>query len=899
MNDMKKKNIAKIIVLLLSFLVPAGLSDWIYLNETSNFIAKNEDLCTINIYTRLQSNKMIESAPVESERVEDTSTGRFEDSTLTETSYNLWGNSYSKGDFVGSWEIVDNKVSVSEDHLSETTIIIYRQKQVVDYERTGFPKYTFKYTVAWFTWTKTVVKTREKPIDSQSDVVLKVARNSFIKPFDLPVDNYEKYSYFSDASYSELFDFNKPINANTSIYLKYCEGNSSLTDFIAQKTSGEYAIYDSGKGGSGSGYDVFSDFVYENAGNFDYLNSCSIVNGVTINFVYLDNRLYPSPNTGAIADGNDAKEHRDANANVALDYYNNQYIGNNNCSLMIRLNGDLTVKGTLNIGAKVGSVAADKTYSQIIGNYTQLDLNGHNLIVDGGTLNCYGSIVDRIGGGKVLLKSSGTLVGLLNVTDGRGGNQTTYGYGKGQSPFDEYRFTYIEAPIEAMHGTTLKGYLKLDLGELGLSNIYANIVGPSGSSVFSWGEKKAEDDSIKIIPYINANLYPSQVTGQGANQIYLKMYYYRYKYTFNANIVLNSKIPLSATINKYITKDVDIDWARIGVPIPPFFDLLLKSTYSLILKAKLLLLPGSSFVSESNSTLTFDPGEVVKYEDVSINAANIVDVNITGETTRNRGGLMAYDRSFYTYNASTHVPQNKGVYALYNYWKYTKPSNHMVLGNVEIRDIPDSYKYLISGPISFSKESIQSILGSSDVQTYDIKGEQNGSLWFSLSYLTYKSSVNLITSFNALPLISNGFAYIKDASLKLKGTFDSTTRLFKTDNNKKYFLYTKNDFLQGGSAPENQNALTDYDVTPTLVDGEINNQIIKASNAYYVNYKGVFVPVLDSLVSGTTYTSLTANIRKFCSNNNTALYSNSTKYDKAKLKFDTSTKMWVFDGFAS
>lgn len=888
MNDMKKKNIAKIIVLLLSFLVPAGLSDWIYLNETSTIEAGNEDKCTVSVHQRLQKQDVVtdnssNKKTVKEEKVEDSGTA-FKHKEV--------------GDVIKEASDVKTVVGEIVDGAQETTVTF--QKTIVTKVDANFLQTKFTYTYSTYEWT--VVTKRYLPVDTSS-FSLKVQRGHIISPFDLILSESMQYEYYSDSSYSTLFDFSKPITGDVNIYLLYRDGVSSLTTYINEKTSGTYSVYDGNRGGSSGSYNVFDDFAYETNGKFDYLGAATISSGVTINFVYLDNRLYPSPNTGAIADG-DATDHRDTKANVALDYYNNQYIGNNNCSLMIRLNGDLTVKGTLNIGAKVGSVAADKTYSQIIGNYTQLDLNGHNLIVDGGTLNCYGSIVDRIGGGKVLVKNSGTLMGLLNVTDGRGGNQTTYGYGKGQSPFDEYRFTYIEAPIEAMHGTTLKGYLKLDLGSLGLSNIYANIVGPSGSSVFSWGTKRMEDDRIEIVPYINTNLYPTDVSKQEKNKIYLNMYYYRYKYVFNANVVLNSKIPLKARINfKDLKKeDVDIDWARIGVPIPPFFDLLLKSTYSLTLKAKLLLLPGSSFVSESNSTLTFDPGEVMTYPDVSISVKILVykvEVYIKGETTRNRGGLMAYDRSFYTYNASTHVPQNKGVYALYNYWKYTKPSNHMVLGNVEIRDIPDSYKYLISGPISFSKESIQSILGSSDVQTYDIKGEQNGSLWFSPDYPTYESSVNLITSFNALPLISNGFAYIKDASLNLKGTFDSTTRLFKTDNDKKYFLYTKNDFLQGGSAPENQNALTDYDVTPTLVDGEINNQIIKASNAYYVNYKGVFVPVLDSLTSGTTYANLNANIRKFCSNNNTALYSNSTKYDKAKLKFDTSTKMWVFDGFAS
>ena len=411
--------------------------------------------------------------------------------------------------------------------------------------------WTYTYTVAWYTWTSTVIKTREAPVDSISIHSLKVNRGDVISPCDLAIDNYKQYSYYSDSKFTTLFDFSKPVTRNMDIYIKYYEGDSVLTQFINSQVKGTHSIYDSSRGGSKGQYDVSSDFTYETGVGCDYLNATTVASGVTINFTYLDNQLYPTPNTDAIADGDDAKQnHRDAQSNVALDYYDNQYIGNNNCSVMIRLNGDLTVKGTLNIGAKVGGVNSDTHFSEIIGAYSQLDLNGHDLIIDGGTVNCYGSILDRTGGGRVLVKNSGTIMGLMTVTDAKGGNQITYGYGKGQSPFDEYRLAYIEAPIVAYYGTTIKAYLKLDIGSLGISNIYANIIGPVGSSVFSWGTKKSDDDCLEIIPYINKNLYPSNVANPTYKSVYTKMYYYRYRYNFRANVNLNSKIPLKATINK-------------------------------------------------------------------------------------------------------------------------------------------------------------------------------------------------------------------------------------------------------------------------------------------------------------------------------------------------------------
>ena len=730
-----------------------------------------------------------------------------------------------------------------------------------------------------------------------------MAKGNTISPIDLNIPGFINYGCYADQNFKTLFDFSKPINSSTDIYLKYYQRNSSFTQFINEKTSGTYSIFDSVRGGLNGQFDVSLDFAYDSNAKFDSLNQATISSGVTINFTYLDNQLFPSPNTGAISDGDDAdNNHRDSRSNIALDYYDGKYIGNNKCSVMIRLNGDLTVKGTLNIGAKVGGVNSNTDFSEIIGEYAQLDLNGHNLIIDGGTVNCYGSILDRLGGGKVIVKNGGTIQGLMTVTDAKGGNQITYGYGKGQSPFDEYRLAYIEAPIVAYHGTTIKAYLKLDIGSLGISNIYANIIGPVGFSVFSWGDKKTEDDCLEIVPYINKNLYPSSVSNPTYKSIYTKMYYYRYRYNFKANVILNSQIPLNARINvKNIEKrDIAIDWARIGVPIPSFFDLQLFGNYSLTLKAKLLLLPGSSFVTMKNSNLIFNPGEEVNYEDLSIYVNLLilkVDVYIKGEKIRNRGSLMAYDRSFYSYDYDNLNHHGHGLNAESAYWKFTKSSNHMIMGNVTIENMPDnSYKYLISGPISISKQAINKLVTSSYVQTYDVKGSQAGSWWFSSSHSTYVSSVNMITSFNALPLISNGKAYIKDNNLNIKGVFDDDTHLL-TAGDQTYFLWTPNDYLIGGSDPENQNALTDYTVIPTLVNSVIANQIIKTNDKCYIFYKGVFVPVLDSIASGTTYTSVNASVRKFCSNNNSPLVAASPDYDSVAMNYDSTNKRWAFTNF--
>lgn len=892
---MKRKpySILKIIVFVFLFMIPVCFSDWIYLSDPSSIAAANTDEVTVTIHTRQYVDDV----------VTDNYANKKEVSTRTEkeTTY----RPKKENSIITAAHDVSTQTSELVNGVQ--TIIVTRQEEIltkVDQGSWTASGYKYTYTISLYEWTVETKKTN--PID-KSTYSVKMAKGNTISPIELNIPGFMNYGYYADQSFKTLFDFSKPINSNIDIYLKYYQRNSLLTQFINEKTSGTYSIYDSSRGGSKGQFDVSSDFTYDSNAGFDFLNQAMIVSGVTINFTYLDNQLCPSPNEGAIADGDDANNnHRDSKSNIALDYYDNQYIGNNNCSVMIRLNGDLTVKGILNIGAKVGGVNSNTHFSEIIGQYGQLDLSGHNLIIDGGTVNCYGSILDRLGGGKVIVKNGGTIQGLMTVTDAKGGNQITYGYGKGQSPFDEYRLAYIEAPIVAYHGTTIKAYLKLDIGSLGISNIYANIIGPVGSSVFSWGDKKTEDDCLEIVPYINKNLYPSSVSNPTYKSIYTKMYYYRYRYNFKANVILNSKIPLNAEIKadvkvKVITKQFTIDWARIGVPIPSFFDIKLFDDYSLRLKAKLLLLPGSSIVTDKRSSLIFDAGEEISYGDLTIKESFLgvilVEVYIKGEKTRNRGSLMAYDRSFHSYNYDQFNRHGYGLNVEANYWKFTKSSNHMIMGNVTIENMPDnSYKYLISGPISMSKQAINKLVTSSYVQTYDVKGTQSGSMWFSGSHRTYEASANMITSFNALPLISNGKAYIKDNNLNIKGVFDDNTHLF-TAGDQTYFLWTPNDYLIGGSNPENQNALTDYTVTPTFVNSVIANQIIKANDKYYIFYKGIFVPVLDNIASGMTYTSVNASLRKFCSNNNSPLVADSPKYDSVAMNYDSTNKRWAFTNF--
>lgn len=895
-------------ILLLCLTINLGFSSWTYMNEISNINTVNDDECTITIHTRCYSNN-VNITVTDNYKSAVTEGSSFAEPSLSNTTY----SPYKEGYVVpNSKTTVGSNTVISDDKTVETITTTYKEKRVKNANKGSWTLSGNKYTydVIYWVWTVVTTKTKEAPIDDVSSKVIKVQRGQIIKPFELNIDNYCNYGFYKDSNYSSLFDFSKPITSDCDIYLKYVEGSSQLTDIINGLSSGSYIIYDSNRGSSSSNsnsFNLFDDNTYVSSSRFAYLDEATLSSGTTLQLVYNDSKVAQSPLTGAILD-DDAADHRDNNAKIALDYYGTSYVGDSYCETKIVLNGNFTVKGTLEIGAKVGSVNSNSRMSFIIGKYAQIDLAGYDLIVDAGTVNCYGSIIDSVGGGRIIVKNGGTIMGMLVITDPKGGNQMAYGYGSGQAPFDEYKLAYIEAPIYAYNGTTIKGYAKMDLGSLGLSNCYLNIIGPSNTpSIFSWSSSNSENNFVCLKPYIVKSLFPTNdVSLQKSNDLYLNMFYQRYSFIINANITLNSRMPLNASIKvkkSIVTKEesVDLDLARIGVPLSPFFDILLVENYELVLKSKLILYPGSSFRTEPNSNLILDPGEIVTYSAVSLNVI-IVDVYIPGETKRNMGGLMAYENNLGYYNGYSPNSMGCGVNALSGFWKYTNASNHQILGNLTIRDVSDSYKYYLSGPISFNSKALSTIKNSNYVRTYDLKGEQYGSIWFNSSHFTYESSFNLISMFNCLPLISSGKAILKDSNINLEGTFNYKTGLFTGGlHNQQYALLVPNDFLSGGSDPSNQKSNVDLSITPTAVTTYLNNSIICINNSFYVYFSGIFVPAisdsngnqLDS-TGNIVYTSLNANIRKFCSNNNSPINAKTKNYDNVVLTYNASTQLWKY-----
>lgn len=906
------KSFRKVIICLLLVLgIGVSSASWLFseINQTTNIVKYNEnDLCTVSIHTRTQSSVVNTSTTYDPGPSADNWTVVQQ---YPEEIQNDSGNSFTHGQKQEVGKVVTDPHQVSNESvtLEDGTIqntVVYERETVYEIGETYL--YTEKLVIKYYKWwhkkqlerrTEVITISREAPVDSTSDKTIKVKSGSVISPFDLEIANYTQYGFYTDQTYTKFFDFSTPITTDTSIYLKYVQTATDLADRINGLSNSTLNVYDTFRGGSEGNYNAFDDPGYDDVTKTVFLEQSTVNSGSTVNFTYENNLIYLTPITGAV-DSADLEKHRNAaDSSIAVDYEGNTYIGDRNCYLRVKLLGDLTIKGNVVLGAKIGAHSYNDYYSMIIGGYAELDLNGHNIIVDGGTFSAYGVVKDTIGTGEILVKNGGSLIGTLTIGDGRGRDQTPFGYGKGQTPFSEYKFPYITAKIKVMNGSNLNGYLKLDVNNLGIANINFSLISTSQTtSIFSWKDNVATDyvifDTYKLsIP----NKYPvSDESAQASNVFYKQIYYTRNKFDIYANLVLNKQVNLDASlILNTQSISLTIDLTRIDVPISPYFDIKLKSGYSIDLYSKMALYPGSSFITEKGTTLNFKYRGSVNFPEIGK-----LSLVIPSETRYIAGGIIAYSKNLNYYNGFTPVGFNKGIYSQSIYWNIIKPANHIIEGNITF-DESITDRYYIAGPIDISSEGIYSIKDCASrgkLKTYDTKAELVNCFWFDKNNQNISKTNEFAAIFNTLPLISNYKAYIHDGTLAYDGVFDSDTGIFTKDNDsKKYFFKVDTDLYRDGSAGSNQSSPIDRDVTIQEISSVLKNKIIKdTNNDYYAFYGGIFVPVLDDITDSFEDTRVRINGRKFCSNKESDI-TNAKLYDDITVVY--SNQKWKYSKFTN
>lgn len=832
---------------------------------------------------------------------------------------------YSQGDIIpNSEKKVSEIVEYDEVTGNTTTSTIYERAIVRDTlkqergKRTGFLsfiKYIYGYYYPTYQYRKvTTVQSSKHQIEENSSNTLKVQQGKRLSLLDLQIDNYQQYGYYTDANCTKFFDFSTPITTSTDIYVKYLA--TSSTETLGQKitslTSGQTLnVYNQSGGNSGSSegnnYDIFTDPYYGSEMNVCFMDATTIKTGVNVNLTYGNGETYASPIEGQITES--LGNHRTSTDDSISTYYSsNSNIGFDNCATYIALGGDLTINGNLTIGAHIGGNNNYTKYSYIIGKYTCLDLYGHNIYVDGGTLTGYGLIIDSIGTGKIFVKNNGTLESTLTISDGRATRSMMLGIAKRQSPFTEYRFSYLQVPVKFDNYTTMKAYIKFDIGEFGIANFHINFIGKT-DALFLW------NDTIETsyVEYYSENKNSLNIESLKKN-----CYNQRNKFIFNANMKQNYHVELTLTISVSLgSATATVDFGRIDFPISPFVDIIVKAGNQLVVSSKMTFYPGSSLLVEEGSFLKFE------YTKDPVTYKKTTGVVIPEETRHMVGGIMSYtnhisDLSNYGYSSEKF---SSGIYSNATFWTNTKTGNIQINGSIEFDttintadSLGDCFYYL-SGYMNLSEQSLKDIIANRAlVKTYDMKAELLNGYLFSGTETAVTNEYQRAASYNLNPLISNGKGYIIDSQYSLEGTYKNgvlreTSNLSlnngvieKTSDSRNFFLYVDSDMYVGGSAGSNQSDAIDREITITETEiYDDDHQIIKVDSNFYAYYKGIFVPLLsfsDGDIVQDNTTLLNANLRKFMSNSQSTNDVNSVKYSNSIIAFSSQYNTWIFKKFA-
>lgn len=242
---------------------------------------------------------------------------------------------------------------------------------------------------------------------------------------------------------------------------------------------------------------------------------------------------------------------------------------------------ELTVKGTLAVGAKVGAVGQGMQ-GHISGAYGEIANNGAITITEKGTMITYGLVT---GTGTVLAQNYGIVKESLIICDFAGGSNSLALYTDQQIPFKRFTMQNIQCVLELERYGTLSGLISLyAIG--GFNEVEADVVGVTSMSIFRPNDTGVSGSSI-ILHRTYSPQYLASGTGQSIGVG---------KTTWN---VYGGLLFRSLTLNLGIAT---VKTDHVDFPIPAHMDFVMNDgLYDIHGKVKIM--PGAHMTVASDATL--------------------------------------------------------------------------------------------------------------------------------------------------------------------------------------------------------------------------------------------------------------------------------------------------------
>lgn len=327
----------------------------------------------------------------------------------------------------------------------------------------------------------------------------------------------------------------------------------------------------------------------------------------------------------------------------------------NNCINRIVLTSDLylTNNTTINLGARTGFYGNNEEFSQynfqgyIIGEYSEIDLCGYNLIIGNGcTLNAYGSITNSKETGYIIVENGGKLTGTFVVEDQNHERGMPVSYGYGDAVFSMYRMPYLNCNIKVNYGGMLNGVMRIDFG--GNNSHYTDqilyIVGVGNEYII-----QMTDNNSYIIRKCTYDKTLINSTGYKNSFSEKNIMAQKIIYEIHDNKVSYLNINMPTLSVEFSIGNMSVDFNKGNFNVSPYYDFYVYNS-NIIIKNNITFLPGSYLYVDSNSKIKFSCSDFREFNNSSIHLNPLCKIRKSGY--QGVGGLN-FTKIKYDFNEAT------------------------------------------------------------------------------------------------------------------------------------------------------------------------------------------------------------------------------------------------------
>ncbi len=518
----------------------------------------------------------------------------------------------------------------------------------------------------------------------------------------------------------------------------------------------------------------------------------------------------------------------------------------------ICLASDLYIYGTLVIGANYGTTQNIYYEGHIADEYVTLDLNGHNIYIEGGTLNVYGLIKNSKNTGEVI-SYGGYIYTLAVIYDYRGGTATSSFVSSKVMPFQIYNLPYFRC--KARLCSSSKGWTKFiarcqaTTSRITTYEILIYFLGGTDDTVL-FKISQQDDSYIEIEGTENKQITNGKATTSNEVIFCLSR---RLKISF-----YNCTVQMS---NIVINPGAKVDTVNFNFPVSSFFDILLVNT-DMTFSQSLKMMPGMSLIADKDSNI------IMSFDSTNKKSAQI---SILGDSayyydsekkTMVKNDLIAEDQ--FTFQ--------KTFFQSETLWKYYSGNRIKIYGTLVFKGGNSSIReYLLAGAMDFNRVAYSSDGTTSNLEYISYNEDENPFaklmekhsdvkiLTYGYDYMVGGSNRDGVIKGYSRPLVSYGKGYYTNGTADgaKVGDYSFRTGIFKVNDSEMYYFNIGTTFSLSDNSTCTLQSCTYDETEHTFTDTASNTKYAYFASSYYpyTNTDGTIT--LNVTRSNKTTTSVT------------------------------------------